>query len=231
MIKITNLKKYFGNTLALDIPSLHLSCTGIISLFGNNGAGKTTFLRIVADLLKPNSGVVEYFSNEKFNPTKVASYLDESFLIEYLTVEEYCQLVILINKLDKSNFIDRLNQCISFFNYEKYKRSLLSELSTGNRNKVGILSAILQNKPITLLDEPFANIDPTSQLVLCKILEEMKQYDRIVVLSSHSIETLLPISERVLLLDNGKIISNLGPGENRLSIIHEFFRSGLIRAC
>lgn len=228
MIKIENLKKYFKGTLVLNIPSINLPDHGIVSIFGNNGAGKTTFLRIVADLLKPTSGTIEYLTgnnNGKFNATKVASYLDESFLIDYLSVEEYCQLVILINKLNRNDFIEKMNKWSDFFNYDKYKNSLLSELSTGNRNKIGVLSAILQNKPITLLDEPFANIDPTSKVILNNILKDTTQTDRLVVLSSHSIENLVSISEKILLIESGEIIADTHFNENTWNMLDDFFNS------
>ncbi|WP_407524323.1 ABC transporter ATP-binding protein [Lacibacter sp. MH-610] len=211
MIEIHNLKKLFKDKIAVNIPSAHFMTNANVCIMGNNGAGKTTLLRLICNLLSPTEGYVNYtdFANKIFDSRKVAAFLDESFLFEYLTVSEYFELIISINDLDKIKFKNSLKIWEAFFDYQKNKNVLISNLSVGNRNKVGILSAILQNKPLLILDEPFANIDPSSQNILLSFFKENKKSQSVtILLSSHNIDHSFEIADQVILLENGAIIQN-----------------------
>lgn len=228
MIQIENLKKYFKNKAAVNIPALDFKSNSNICILGNNGAGKTTLLRLLCNLLLPTEGNIIYtdFDNKQFDSNKVAAFLDESFLIEYLTVSEYFNLIVLINDLNKIEFNESLKHWKSFFDYEKDKNMLLSNLSLGNRNKVGILSAILQNKPVLILDEPFANIDPSSQNILLSYFNENKRIkSATIILSSHNIDHSFEIADQVVLLEEGSVCHNSTDITNSRMKIEEYFNS------
>jgi ABC-2 type transport system ATP-binding protein len=227
MIKVLGLKKKFNDKVILEIPELIIGSKGIVALVGNNGAGKTTFLRILSDLLEPTEGVITYEYKKvksSFNPKQIAMFLDETFLIEYLTVKEYFNLIILFNKLNKIEFNEGLNRYSKLFCYEEFKDKQICELSLGNKNKVGILSALLQGKEVTILDEPFANLDPSSQHLLCQYLKDFHNSNlRVVILSSHNIENMVSISDRILLLEKGKIIKDVEPDYNTIDQLRTYF--------
>ncbi|MBX9783005.1 MAG: ABC transporter ATP-binding protein [Chitinophagaceae bacterium] len=229
MIIISGLQKSFTKKLVLDIDNLVFSNFGTVALVGNNGAGKTTFLRLLADLLKPTKGKIIYNStyiSELHNSNQIAAYLDETFLIEYLTVEEYFQIVGLINKLDKETINQFTSEWVDFFNYNLFKSMLISELSLGNKNKVGIVGAIMQNKPITLLDEPLANLDPSSQILLCKYFDNIKENTKqLFIISSHNIDYIMSVSNRILLLENGRILIDAEPDNNTIKTIQNYFKN------
>ena len=215
MINIYNLRKQFGSTIACDIPSFTVNDGDIVGMVGNNGAGKTTLFRLILDLLQPDCGHV---SINGINPAKseewkneVGAFLDEGFLIDYLTPEEYFDFLGKICGIDKGTMIQRLDSYESFANGEIFgQQKLIRNLSAGNKQKVGIMSVLLRQPKIVILDEPFNFLDPSSQNQLKRLLFSYhERTNATIIISSHNLQHTIDISTRIALLEKGCIIKDL----------------------
>lgn len=211
MIKIDNLTKYFGENKALDIKQLQIAEESIVGLVGNNGAGKTTMLRLILDLCKANSGTVLSKGKDvsKFEEWKeyTGSFLDSGYLIDFLTPEEYFNLIAELNHITKEDMKLRLSKFDAFMNGEILgKKKIIKNYSAGNRQKIGIVAAMIVNPKVLLLDEPFNFLDPSSQMEMLRLLRELnKEFGTTMILSSHNIELVSEISSRIILLEKGMV--------------------------
>ncbi len=229
-IHIENLRKSFGTQLACDIPSLDIAKGEIIGLVGNNGAGKTTLFRLMLDLLLPDEGGVwlkDILTKESEEwKTFTGAYIDESFLINYLTPEEYFQLEGRICGLEPKEVEERLKAFSHFMNGEIIgQKKLIRELSAGNRQKTGIMAAMLARPEILILDEPFNYLDPSGQLIIKRILTEyVSQTNATVLISSHNLRHTTELCTRLLLLEKGRILKDVhnDHGEAVKEIEHYF---------
>ena len=215
MIEITNLKKSFGETVACDIPSFIVNDGEVLGLVGNNGAGKTTLFRLMLDLLKPDGGTV---SLNGIDPSQsedwkavTAAYIDEGFLIDYLTPEEYFAFLGKVSGIAQAEVDERLKEYEHLAGGEVFgQKKLIRNLSAGNKQKVGIIAALLRRPQLLILDEPFNFLDPTSQIVLKRTLTEYaRQYGATLLISSHNLQHTVDISSRIALLEKGHIIRDL----------------------
>ena len=211
MIKIDNLTKYFGENKALDIKQLQIAESSIVGLVGNNGAGKTTMLRLILDLCKANSGSVLSAGKDvsKFEEWKeyTGSFLDSGYLIEFLKPEEYFTLIGELNHIRKEDLQVRLSKFDAFMNGEILgKKKLIKNYSAGNKQKIGIVAAMITNPKVLLLDEPFNFLDPSSQMEMLRLLRDLnKEFGTTMILSSHNIELVSEISSRIILLEKGMV--------------------------
>ena len=209
MIKIDNLTKYFGENKALDINQLQIAEGSIVGLVGNNGAGKTTMLRLILDLCKANSGSILSAGKDvsKFEEWKeyTGSFLDSGYLIEFLKPEEYFTLIGELNHISKEDLQVRLSKFDAFMNGEILgKKKLIKNYSAGNKQKIGIVAAMITNPKVLLLDEPFNFLDPSSQMEMLRLLRDLnKEFGTTMILSSHNIELVSEISSRIILLEKG----------------------------
>lgn len=215
MITISNLKKQFGETIACDIPAFTINDGDILGLVGNNGAGKTTLFRMMLDLLKPDQGTVII---NNINPAVseewkkyVSAYIDEGFLIDYLTPEEYFEFLGKISGLTPEIMTQRLQKYEHFAGGEVFgQKKLIRNLSAGNKQKVGIISALIRETEIVILDEPFNFLDPTSQNILKKTLKQyVDDTKATIIISSHNLQHTMDISTRIVLLEKGVIIRDM----------------------
>lgn len=214
-ITINNLKKIYGNRTVLDIEKYTVSDGEILGLVGNNGAGKTTLFRLALDLLRADEGNVHIgqanVSQSEEWKEVTGAYLDDSFLIDYLTPEEYFYFIGKMCRLDRTVIDERLSTYERFMNGEILgQKKLIRNLSAGNKQKVGILSALLNRPQVLILDEPFNFLDPSSQAALKLLLQEYnRETGSTILVSSHNLNHTVDISTRIALLEHGKIIQDL----------------------
>jgi ABC-2 type transport system ATP-binding protein len=229
ILEIKNLKKVYGASTVVNIPELIINKGESIGLIGNNGAGKTTLFRMILDLIRPESGEVlsddmNVAQSEKWKDY-TASYLDEGFLIDYLTPEEYFYFIGGLHNQNKAQVDETLVLLSEFFNGEILnKGKYIRDLSKGNQSKVGVASCLLQNPELLMLDEPFANIDPTTQIRLKSILKEVNQKKKVtIIVSSHDLNHVTEVCQRILLMEKGKIIKDIKTDFNTLKELEEYF--------
>lgn len=230
MIDIKNLKKIYKGVTAVDIDSLTINAGEVIGLVGNNGAGKTTFFRLLLDLIRANEG--EILSKGKVVTVSeewksyTAAYIDDGFLIDYLTPEEYFYFVGKLNFLSKADVDDFLQHYTAFFDDAILKKGkYIRDFSKGNQFKIGIIAALLTNPELLILDEPFANLDPTTQLRLVDMIKEMAAKKQLcIIVSSHDINHVSEVSSRILLMEKGKIIKDIAGGEAAYDEMVNYFK-------
>jgi len=229
MIGINNLKKQYNGVTVVNIPELTIKRGETIGLVGNNGAGKTTLFRMMLDLIRPDSG--EVLSDEKNVAENeswkdyTASYLDEGFLIDFLTPEEYFHFIGGLHNKSKVQVDSELPAFADFFNGEILKKGkYIRDLSKGNQTKVGVAACMIQNPQILMLDEPFANIDPSTQIRLKNMVKDISKEKHITtIISSHDLNHVTDVCERILLMEKGKIIKDIATNSNTLQELEQYF--------
>ncbi len=230
MITIHHLKKSYKGISVVNIDALEINAGQIIGLVGNNGAGKTTFFRLLLDLIRADSGEIlskgkPVATNEEWKDY-TAAYIDEGFLIDYLTPEEYFYFVGKLNNLSKADVDDFLQHYTAFFDDAILtKGKYIRDFSKGNQFKIGIIAALLTNPEFLILDEPFANLDPTTQLRLVDMIKKMAQEKQLCILvSSHDINHVSEVCTRILLMEKGTIIKDIAGGETAYEEMVEYFK-------
>lgn len=230
MIAYNKITKKYNNHVVLNIPDLKLNENEILGLVGNNGAGKTTLLRITVDLIKPTTGSVTingYLNNENESwKTFTGSYFNDSFLIDYLTPWEYFEFVGQLYNLSRKKVNHYLSPYEYFLGNEiiENKDKYIRELSSGNRQKIGMVAAMFTNPEILILDEPFAHLDPTSQHRLSRLLLNLNTTHKTsMIISSHNLKHVVDVSSRLVILDEGKIIEDMTNNEQALPKLEGYF--------
>ena len=228
MIEANNLTKVYGNITVLTIPNLKIDKGESFGLVGNNGAGKTTFLSLILDIIKANSGnVLSKGKDVKMSEhwkDYTGAYLDESFIIDFLTPEEYFEFIGTLHGLTKQQTEDKIQTYSDFFNGEILdKKKFIRELSKGNQKKVGIIGALLPDPEILVLDEPFPHLDPSSVIRLKRMLKELHEKGVTLLISSHDLNHVTEVCDRIVLLEKGKIINDIETNDNTLKELEKYF--------
>ena len=229
MLEFKQLKKSYAGKTVVDVNNLTIRDGETVGLVGNNGAGKTTLFRLLLDLIRPDSGeVLSKNVNVATNgdwKNYTASYLDEGFLIDYLTPEEYFIFIGGLHNLSVADVGEYLQQYGDFFNGEILNsRKYIRDFSKGNQNKVGIAAALMQKPELLVLDEPFANLDPTTQIRLKSHIKALKSSHRLTTLiSSHDLNHVTDVCDRIILLEKGLIIKDFQTNENSLKELEAYF--------
>ena len=229
MIITSNLSKKYNNNIVLNIENLDIPKGQSFGLVGNNGAGKTTYFSLLLDLIQPTTGHIKSKNilvneSEDWKPY-TSSFIDESFLIGYLTPEEYFYFIGELRNQSKADVDELLAQFEDFFHDEILgKKKYLRDLSKGNQKKAGIVAALIGNPEVIILDEPFANLDPTTQIRLKQIIKELTQNkDVTVLISSHDLMHVTEVSERIVVLEKGEIIKDLATSKETLRELEAYF--------
>lgn len=229
MIQVHNLKKAYKGVTVLNIPSLEIPKGESFGLVGNNGAGKTTFFSLLLDLIQPSNGYIvnndiKVNESEAWKPF-TSAFIDETFLIGYLTPEEYFYFIGELRGLNKADVDAIVGRHEDFFNDEiLQKKKYLRDLSKGNQKKVGIIAALIGRPEVIILDEPFANLDPTTQFRLKKIIKELAEDPEVTILvSSHDLAHTIEVSNRIVALEKGVVVKDIQTSEETLKELEAFF--------
>lgn len=229
IIQVKDLTKVYNNETVLDIPSLSVENARSFGLVGNNGAGKTTLFRCLLDLIEPNTGEVSIKgvsvarSEEWKNST--GSFIDEGFLIDYLTPDEYFKFIAGLHGWDDGQLVEFLDPFDDLFKGEvRGKKKYIRDLSKGNQKKTGIVGALIGNPEVLVLDEPFANLDPSTQYQLRDMLKKLDEETEITMLiSSHDLVHVTEFCQRIVILDHGKVVKDIETTSETLHELENFF--------
>lgn len=229
MIQVRDLRKAYNGTTVLHIPNLDIAEGESFGLVGNNGAGKTTFFSLLLDLIQPSAGhitsnTIRVDQSEAWKPF-TSAFLDESFLIGYLTPDEYFYFIGDLRGQNRADIDALLNKYADFFDGEILgRKKYLRDLSKGNQKKVGIIAALIGNPKVVILDEPFANLDPTTQIRLKKIIRELADSRQVTILvSSHDLAHTTEVSDRIVALQRGQVVKDIRTSAETLRELEEFF--------
>ena len=230
MIQVNNLSKTYTNGVkVLNITNLDIPKGQSFGLVGNNGAGKTTFFSLLLDLIQPTTGniknnQIQVNLSEAWKPF-TAAFIDESFLIGYLTAEEYFYFIGDLRNQNKADVDALLKKHEEFFNGEILNsKKYLRDLSKGNMKKVGIIATLIGNPEVVILDEPFANLDPTTVSRLKKIIKELSENPNVTILvSSHDLQHTVEVCNRIVALNKGEIVKDIVTSPETLKELEAFF--------
>lgn len=231
MITTSNLSKTYNGNQVLNIDILEIPKGQSFGLVGNNGAGKTTYFSLLLDLIQPTTGFiknndVEVNTSEDWKPF-TSAFIDETFLIGYLTAEEYFYFIGELRNQNKADVDALIAQFKDFFHGEILgQKKYLRDLSKGNQKKAGIVAALIGNPEVVILDEPFANLDPTTQIRLKGIVKNLAEKQGITVLiSSHDLMHVTDVCERIVVLEKGQIVKDLQTSDATLKELEQHFTS------
>lgn len=229
MIQVKGIQKVYNGKCVLNLPELSIPEGQCFGLVGNNGAGKTTFFSLLLDLIAPTEGEISnkdiiVNKSEDWKPF-TSAFLDESFLISYLTPEEYFYFIGELRGLKKTDIDAFLMPFEDFFNGEILKqKKYIRDLSKGNQKKVGVVAAFIGQPKVIILDEPFANLDPTTQFrlkaIFKKIATEGKQT---LLISSHDLMHTTEVCNRIVVLEKGNIVKDIRTTPETLQELEHFF--------
>ena len=229
MITINNLSKVYETKKVLSIENLEFPKGQTIGLVGNNGAGKTTLFSLILDLIEPSSGFVS-IDGEKVDESeswknKVGAFIDETFLIGYLTPEEYFYFLGELRGQSKANVDEFLKNFTDFFNGEILNaKKYIRDLSKGNMKKVGIIGALIGTPAIIILDEPFANLDPSTQIKLKNLIRDWSQnLDSTFLISSHDLAHTTEVCERIVVINKGELVKDIQTSPETLRDLEQYF--------
>lgn len=229
MIHIEALQKQFGEKIAIDIPQLHVEAGSLVGVVGNNGAGKTTLFRLMLDLLKADNGFVQSegvdVSKDENWKKYTGSFLDARFLIDFLTPEEFLYFVGETYRMSKEVVDARLASFTRFMNDEILgQKKYIRNFSAGNKQKIGIIAAMMVEPRVLILDEPFNFLDPSSQLEIRNLIAEVHQQKQTTVfISSHNLNYTTDICDRIILLEKGVIIKDMINSEAAIAELNAYF--------
>ena len=229
MIQVNQLSKSYNGNKVLHINNLEIKKGESFGLVGNNGAGKTTFFSLLLDLIQPTTGHIknngfQVNETENWKPL-TAAFLDETFLIGYLTPEEYFYFIGDLRGQNKADVDALLAKHTEFFNGEILNsKKYIRDFSKGNQKKVGIIATLIGNPEVIILDEPFANLDPTTQFRLKKIIKEIAADPNVTILvSSHDLQHTVEVSDRIVALHKGEVVKDIQTSAETLAELETFF--------
>ncbi|MEZ4968339.1 MAG: ABC transporter ATP-binding protein [Flavobacteriaceae bacterium] len=229
MISVQNLTKKYGESIVLNIENLEIPKGQSFGLVGNNGAGKTTFFSLMLDLIQPTTGHivnngVQIDSSEAWKPF-TSAFIDETFLIGYLTPEEYFYFIGELRGRNKADVDSLLAGFEDFFHDEILgRKKYLRDLSKGNQKKAGIVASFIGDPQVIILDEPFANLDPTTQIKLKGIIKDLAANKKVTVLvSSHDLTHVTEVCERIVVLNKGELVRDIQTSKETLKELEAFF--------
>jgi ABC-2 type transport system ATP-binding protein len=229
MIEVKDLTKAYQGNVVLNIANLSIPKGESFGLVGNNGAGKTTFFRLILDLIRSTSGAVYIHSENVLGSVEwkrfTGSYLDEGFLIDFLTPEEFFEFLADINGLSKGDVKEFYDAFEEFFNNEVLgKKKFIRELSSGNQKKVGIAAALMTKPELVILDEPFNSLDPTTQIRLKNLLKQIQEDKNVTALiSSHDLMHVTEVCERIVVLETGNVVQDIKTTSSTLKDLEKYF--------
>jgi ABC-2 type transport system ATP-binding protein len=229
MIKAYSLSKEYRGEKVLNLSELEIPKGELFGLIGNNGAGKTTFFSLLLDLIEATSGTIEInnimvHQSEAWKPF-ISAFIDESYLIGYLTVEEYFYFLGSLRGKTTVEVDSWIKAYEPFFNGEILnQKKYLRDFSKGNQKKVGIVGALIGQPEVIVLDEPFANLDPTTQIRLKSLIkEEALNNGTTFLISSHDLTHVTEVCDRIVLLDKGTVLKDIKKTSSTLKELEQYF--------
>jgi ABC-2 type transport system ATP-binding protein len=212
MIELENLVKKFGDLTAVDGLSLTVEKGEFVAVLGPNAAGKTTTIKMLVGLIKPDSGTVRVCGIDvQTDPIAVRRHLayvpDFPFLYDKLTPWEFLRFTGQLFHMEESQIQERTRELIPRFNLEPYLQKSIESLSHGTRQRIAIVSALMHAPEVFVLDEPMVGLDPHHQYILKEVLKERAAEGMTVFLSTHQISVAEEVADRIGIIHMGKLVA------------------------
>jgi len=208
MLKAEHLRKQFSTVLAVDDVSLEVKHGSIFGLIGPNGAGKSTTIRMLLNIIKPDSGVITYGGQQFSDAVRnTIGYLpEERGLYRKNGLLDTIIYFATLRGISPNEAKKKGMEWLERFNLQTYAKRKVEELSKGNQQKAQFITTILHNPDLVILDEPFSGLDPVNQIVMKDIFNELKQQGKAIIFSTHQMETAEKLCDELCLINRGKIV-------------------------
>jgi ABC-2 type transport system ATP-binding protein len=210
-IRVENLRKIYGQKAALDGLTLSVPRGCFFGFLGPNGAGKTTTIRMLIGLTPPTSGSIELLGMEMPDQAveikhKIGLVPDESLLFDRLTGREFLEFVGRMYGLGRAVAKERAGELLSLFELSAEDRKLIADYSKGMRKRVAMAAALIHRPELFLMDEPFEGVDAVGARLMKDLLLDQVRQGATVFLTSHVLEVVERLCDRVAIIDEGKLV-------------------------
>jgi ABC-2 type transport system ATP-binding protein len=207
-IEVHNISKTFGTQIALDQVSYEVKPGEIFGLLGPNGAGKTTCIRIVLDIFKPDSGSVKIFGNGMSESKKdQIGYLpEERGLYQDINLDECLNYLASLKGLSSNESHQRIDEYLVRFNLDEHKKKKVKELSKGMQQKAQLITTLVHDPKLIIIDEPFSALDPVNTQMVKDILREQRDLGKTIVMCTHQMHQVEELCDRLVLINQGKSV-------------------------
>lgn len=231
-VRLSNVSVRFGALTALHDASFSVPRGSITGLIGRNGAGKSTSIRAIAGLIQPDSGQVEVFGRPVHESLidmlgRTGFLLSDPALFAYLTPRETLLFLTEAYNVPKADAVQRTNDLIAFFELGEAADRLVNDFSTGMQKRLGIAAALIHSPEILVLDEPFEALDPLIVRKLKKLLLDYAAGGGSVLLSSHLLDAVDEICDRIAILDSGRVVIAGPTDEAKATVSHSLVKGTL----
>ncbi|MBD3196619.1 MAG: ATP-binding cassette domain-containing protein [Candidatus Lokiarchaeota archaeon] len=211
IIAVRNLKKHFENVKAVDGISFNVNAGEVFGLLGPNGAGKTTTIKLLLGLLEPNEGEMEILGydperEEVQIKQKIGYVAEEPLIFKSLTPKDLFNFIASVRELDESIVEERAQEYMESLEAMEYYNQMIATLSHGNKQKVQIISAILHDPRLLILDEPLSGLDAKSVKVVKEILDLHTENGGSVLFSTHIMEIAEELCDRIAIINKGRLV-------------------------
>jgi ABC-2 type transport system ATP-binding protein len=205
-LSVSNIKKSFGDVHAVEDVSFEVGTGEIFGLLGPNGAGKTTTIRIILDIFKPDSGTVTVFEGPMNEEKKnLIGYMpEERGLYQDITLEQCLVYLASLKNVPEDIALERLNNLFERFNLLEYQKKKVKEMSKGMQQKAQIITTLLHNPELVIMDEPFSALDPLNVQLVKELLCDLRDKGVTIIMSTHQMGMVEELCDRILLIDNGR---------------------------
>ena len=205
---VDSITKRFGAVTALDGASFSVEPGRIFGLLGANGAGKTTAMRIVLDILRPDAGSVTWQGRSNLElPRRTWGYLpEERGLYTRMTVMDVLRFFAALYGVPRATATALVDEWLERFRVPDYRDRKVEELSKGNQQKIQFIAAILHDPDVLIMDEPFTGLDPVNMGLLKEAFLAMRDQGKTLIFSTHQMETVEELCESIAILDRGRVV-------------------------
>jgi ABC-2 type transport system ATP-binding protein len=205
IINVNNISKRFGEVRAVDNLSFDVHPGEIFGLLGPNGAGKTTSIRMILDIFEPDSGEIEILGGRMTEEKKnQIGYLpEERGLYQEIPLERCLTFLATLKGMDEHAAVSKIKEYLKHFDLYEYRNQKVKELSKGMQQKAQLITTLVHDPEIIIIDEPFTSLDPVNTEMVKDILEQKRGEGKAVIMSTHQMNQVEELCDRILLIDHG----------------------------
>ena len=211
MVEVRDVVKRFGRVEALRGVSLYARPGEVIGILGPNASGKTTLLKLIMGFMRPDGGEVRVLGKDPFSHPGVRAHMgyvpEEVLLYDSLTVREFLYFLGRMRKMDPNEYVERARVLTTIFEMEDKLECLIGSLSRGDRQRLAIISALIHQPDVLVLDEPIMGLDPVAARVFKEIVHEVKGRGGAILLSTHVLDLAEALCDRIYLLHEGRVVA------------------------
>jgi ABC-2 type transport system ATP-binding protein len=208
IVDLHNVRKKFGDLVAVDDVTFNVDQGEIFGLLGPNGAGKTTMIRLILDIFKPDLGEITVFGGAMSEPKlKQIGYMpEERGLYQDVHLEKCLVYLAVLKGLPKREAKTRIAAYLERFDLSAYSRKPVKELSKGMQQKAQIIATLVHKPQLVIVDEPFSGLDPVNTKMVKDILRDLRKQGAAIIMSTHQMHQVEELCDRILLIDHGRTL-------------------------